>query len=281
MRQNNGETMGSQISQGLEPRRVNHGHSRSTDDSVRLGVRLYAVLHDDIMNGRLFVPRSDLDEVITQETVEKELSRPVHRLTKLSPKLWHTAARLRIGSSSDCGNAGHNSTGQVTSGPTNRSFQKIFAILLLIDRPTKIWAFLREGVCDADLPLKAFPTAQQGRLNTMTALQITRMPMIPLRCLKKSRDISSFLEKQWVVCVPVFRQSSSKEVSHFTASDQQSLPFVTWKLSNRYGTFGEIYQAEIHSGHCNFHQDAVRHGRLIDDTVIQADIIRHLRILSQ
>jgi hypothetical protein len=253
-----GETIEKNSSHKAKRQGVNHGHSRSTDNRTRLGDQLDAVLRNDTMNGRLYVPRSGLDEVVTQEAVERELARPVHLLAKLSPKVWHTGARLRIGSSSEQGDAGRTSTEQTSPiGLTNGSFQQIFAILLLIDRPTKIWAFLREGVCDADLPLKPFPPSQHGQLNTLTRLQSHKNPMVSLKCLKKRRDISSFLEKQWIVCVPVFKQSSRKEDSHITASDQQSLPFDLWEPTDRIGTFAEIYRANIHSSHCNFDEGAV------------------------
>jgi hypothetical protein len=259
------ENMGIQASHGLNQQRVNHGHSRSNDDRSRLGDQLYAVLQDDATtNGRRFVTRVDLDRIITQETVQRELSRVVYFLASISPKVWRTrtTSRLPIGSSSGHADARHLPAEENPSkGPDNKSVQQIFAILLLIDRPTKIWSFVREGICDADLPLEVVLQDTSPRLRS------ARNPRVHLKCLKKSRDISGFVEKQWIVHVPVFEQSSTQEIPHIQADDRQSLSFVQWKSSGRSGRFGEIYQAKIHHHHCKFSQDVVSNGRMFEDAV--------------
>jgi hypothetical protein len=242
-------------SRRFEPQKDDANHPRSIDDRSRLGDQLYAVLQNDAtLNGRLFVPKNELDLVITQETVERELSRVVYFLARISPKTWRTATPLRISSSPERIDIFAKQRSSKTH--VNESVQKIFAILLLIDRPRKIWSFLREGVCDANLPLRSV----QGRLSTSSALEHLRSSAGYLTCLKKRRDISSFVDKQWMVHVPVFVQSSRKEICHVEVDDQQSLPFLHWEQSGHVGSFGEIYRAEIHPHHCKFSPDVVSHG---------------------
>jgi hypothetical protein len=281
-------SLGHEHSEGMrndeqEPQRANHGRSRSNDDRARLGNQLYAVLQNDAtITGRLFVPKDDLDDIITQETVERELSRVVYFLARISPKAWRTATPLQIGSSLERANEKHTSAEEGTSRhPAKRYVQQIFAILLLMDRPTKIWSFLKEGVFDADLPLKT----SQGRLITSSSLHDPRKPTSCLKCLKKRRDIFSFVEKQWMVLVPVFEQSSRKEISHLKVDDQQSLPFLHWEQRGLIGSFGEIYRAKIHPDHCTFSQAMVSHDRKFKDSVVESGLtellIRHREILWQ
>jgi hypothetical protein len=251
LRPSHGESTGNKVLHALEPQRPNHSYFPSADDSARLGDQLYAVLQNDTMNRRLFVPRVDLDSVITQRSVGRELARWVYLPARISPTAWRTTTRLQIGSSSGRPNAKASLVEQeLPKGPEFGSVQQIFAILLLIDRPTKIWSFLKEGLCDADLPL---------RVKTPCTLQGTRNPTVHLKCLKKPRDVSSFVEKQWIVLVPVFEQSSSREISHVKADDKQSLPFVHWEQSGHVGRFGEIYRAKIHPVHCKFPRGVVSH----------------------
>jgi hypothetical protein len=267
-----GEDTRNETSHELEQQKRKHGHSSSTDDPIHLGDRLYTVLQNDTMNRRLFVPRLDLDKVITQETVERELSQWVYLPARISPKAWQTATPLRIGSSLERGDAKHTLEEQKTmAGPANRSFQQIFTVLLLIDRPKKIWAFLKEGVCDADLPLETVMISQQGRVPFALECRRGGDSKIQLKCLKKSRDISSFVEKQWLVLVPVFEQSDRKETSHLTVNDQQSLPFVHWKQSGREGSYGEVYQAKIHDDHCKFSLSSVSCAEIFKDMITEAD----------
>jgi hypothetical protein len=117
--------MGVQTSHGLDQQRVNHGYSRSNDDRSRLGDQLYAVLQDDATtNGRRFVTRVNLNKVITQGTVQGELSRVVYFLARISPKVWRTrtTSRLPIGSSSGPAYARHKLIEEnLSKDPDNQS----------------------------------------------------------------------------------------------------------------------------------------------------------------
>jgi hypothetical protein len=246
--------------------------SGSTNEWGCLADQLSAVLQNDTMNDRLFVPREALNQVITQATVAKELSRKVYLPAKISHRARLSTTPLRI-KSSDYSTVDRTQAGNAT---IQTSFQQIFAVLLLIDRATKIWAFLREGVCDADLPLIMKP--QQRRLKIAPALLRTNNPKAPLSCLKKRSDISSFVDQQWAVLVPVFVQSSTRSISHYTVVNKQSLPFIDWKFSGRGGRFGEIYEAKIHHSHHKFENDAVSRRRISSESAVKADIIRHLEM---
>jgi hypothetical protein len=245
------------LSPGLEPQNVTRDDNGLIDERRNLADRLSAVLRNDTMNGRLFVPRSDLDRVITQASVEKELSRKAYLPARISHRARRSITRLRIEPSPEYGSVSQTlaiEEAQTETTTVHASFQQIFAILLLIDRPTRIWAFLREGVCDADLPLTI---SRKNGLVTNPKSQRDRKSLGTLSCLKNRSDISRFVDQQWTVLVPVFRKSSTRTILHHKSSDKQSLPFVDWKYSGRGGRFGDVYKAKIHPAHHEFGDDAV------------------------
>jgi hypothetical protein len=245
------------FSPGTEQQNLTRNDNGPIDEHRSLGDRLSAMLRNDTMNGRLFIPRVDLDRVVTQTSVDKELLRKAYLPARISHKTRRSTARLRIEPSPKYGSVSQISVikeAQTDNGTVQASFQQIFAILLLIDRPTRIWAFLREGICDADLPLTM--SRKHGHF-TGPESQRDRKSLIPLSCLKSWSDISRFVDQQWTVLVPVFKKSSAERISHHKGSNNQSLPFIDWKYSGRGGRFGDIYRARIHPAHHEFGDDAV------------------------
>lgn len=133
-----------------------------------------------------FCPNSDLQQLINEESVAKELERryepretrvsqsslpndsprsrvrslSLHSLFAEADKLgdrfrtWsnlRSSAKLAMLARRICGE--HENTSKVAEAPPALSFRKIFAILVLLEMPREIVGFLKTRVSDADLPL--------------------------------------------------------------------------------------------------------------------------------
>jgi len=220
--------------QRAEKRTVN-----SFVDQSRLDHRLLIALAREPWTNRKFLPRGELDRLVTQRSMERELSR-------ISKHSWRSSVQFGVEMPPGDEAAGHGQTGQghgdASTQPDGKYYQQVFAILLLIDRPQKIWSFVKEQVCDADLPLEDNMLDLRRRGKVTTAL----------KCLRESFDIHRFLECQWYLLAPVFRKPNGRADQHIVASRYQVLPFTAWKDVGRQGGFAQVYKAEIHHDHHEF-----------------------------
>ncbi|KAI0095670.1 kinase-like domain-containing protein [Nemania sp. FL0031] len=123
-----------------------------------------------------------------------------------------------------------------------RSYRKVFAVLLLIERVCKIRRFVKEAVCDADLPLVvdtgSFSLRRKGRLD------------VPLRCFKgwTQSALTQFEERQWIVLAPHFSWRRSP-VIHHDFCNGIILPFTSWTKLKRASGMGQVFKVEIHADH--------------------------------
>ncbi|KAI0903661.1 kinase-like domain-containing protein [Ustulina deusta] len=111
----------------------------------------------------------------------------------------------------------------------NASYIQIFATLLLISKVKYIQYFVRENICDENLPLVCCD-------NLFTRLN---------PC--KSGHIDTFCRLQWEVIVPVF-DFSLDEIPIETYESETRLPFVKCKDTSE-GGHGKIIEVEIHQSH--------------------------------
>lgn len=129
-------------------------------------------------------------------------------------------------------------------------YQRIFAILVLIEQPRKIRRFLKDKVCDADLPL----TLHHGKMYRRKDKENKR----PLGCFEgwKSLLTKKFDDTQWQVKAPFLSTSSNREkpVHHFIVPRKGILP-LTFKERIGRGAHGEVFKVRIHAGHQGFSRD--------------------------
>ena len=180
-----------------------------------------------------FLPRDSLERIITAERVEAELLRhtPSDGPAASAAEVRRLAARVCHG------------------------FRRIFAILVLIDRPLAICEFLdaENPVSDQDLPLQArqLPTGS-------VALRRAADPDTPLPCFAdwKPVHISAFENEQWVVNSPVFAKPCNREhqLAHYEFDAKTVLPFVEEQedASSRRGGFATVTKVNIHPSHHSF-----------------------------
>ncbi|KAH6865218.1 kinase-like domain-containing protein [Alternaria rosae] len=237
-------------------RRVSHQRAEDLPlgglvvDEDRLGDQLRIALIREPSTERKFLPKGKLDTLVTPESVERELSRVVYLPTRYLRRNRRLAIDIRIDLPAEDEGAQHGQASPTspvaTAQPDKPSYQRIFAILLLMRRPRKIWSFVRERVCDADLPLVLQLQDDVFRLRRCGEAQ----PV--LKCLKRSYDVSQFLLYQWWVLAPFFRRPDGSIESHCKVSENHILPFTKWDNTGRKGGSGQVHKAEVHHDHHAF-----------------------------
>ncbi|KAK0707838.1 kinase-like domain-containing protein [Lasiosphaeris hirsuta] len=120
------------------------------------------------------------------------------------------------------------------STPPNSSFRKIFAILVLLNKPEAITNFLSSEVYDGSLPL------------SLDDIKKTWRGGAP----------EDFERVQWQLLAPFFATSASGSSHHYQLDDGDILPFVrdhdasaTPTVS---GGFGVVQRVKIHEAHRDF-----------------------------
>ncbi|CAN9240871.1 unnamed protein product [Alternaria alternata] len=171
-------------------------------DPSRLDHLLRIALKIDFSTGGKFIPRGDLDRLVTQELVNRELSRKESFATKILRRPWLSSNKyVRVDSSMEhehtrCRQAGL--TGDTMTTFDGPSYRKIFAILVFMGRQRKIRAFVKEQVCDSDLPLESKNFELRRRGNVQSAL----------KCFKEPSDIEQFVTYQWWVLARDFHKTN-------------------------------------------------------------------------
>ena len=237
--------------------------------------RLQAALDEAVVSsavcGSDFLPNRQLPKHIHKSSVEAELIRCqdslLRRIKTRNFDRHVSNEQLSAEAQKICGTV-HQSwrsypdaeRGYVPSKsePREKTYRKIFAILLLIGRPAKIRGFVEEEVCDADLPLEA-----PSKGSKPWDLRRKKGPSQPLECFKgwRHNTVKRFEKSQWTVLAPYLGQDERKKALFFKIPDRAILPFTTWeKVDSRgrvtgRGGYGQVYKAEIHADHHGFDED--------------------------
>ncbi|KAF5676582.1 kinase [Fusarium heterosporum] len=137
--------------------------------------------------------------------------------------------------------------------PAVKSYRKIFVILLLIKKASIITAFIHNGICDDDLPLRrAF---EPGSSKWKAVRENGEDFLFPgFQDLKKGFYVK-FIETQWLVLAPYFDPVSEAKEPQIL-KDAQIPPFTSWYRipDEQQGGYGEIIKACIHSSHHGFNR---------------------------
>ncbi|KAJ3538688.1 hypothetical protein NM208_g5802 [Fusarium decemcellulare] len=194
---------------------------------------------------RGFLPNSDLERLINETSVTKELCKRSFR------KLWHSSSQTDIEARARqiCGISHRSTTPNDNRGPGTRSFKKIFAILLLIDRKSKIMNFVNEGVCDTDLPL------HKVDLNKRKHFRLARKDRdATLNCFLgwKRNETVQFEEKQWTFLAPFFARGNENSLVRYNVPNDAILPFTSYTPIESHGGLNKVFKAQIHPSHYDF-----------------------------
>jgi hypothetical protein len=232
--------------QSQEPERTSETTHMPVFDKSRLDHQLRIALEYDASTGGKFVPRGVFDQLITQELVDRELSRKEHFATKILRRPWLSSNKyVRVESFMEHEHTRREQVGlteDTMTRPEMPSYRKIFAILLFMGQQRKIRAFVKERVCDSDLPLEARNFELRRHDNVQSIL----------KCLKEPSDIEQFVTFQWRVLARTFHRTDDGKHPHFEAAVNEVLPFTSWKYTGRWGASGKVYKAEVHPDHRAF-----------------------------
>lgn len=225
------------------------------EDRVKGAVELSMFSHQK----NSFLPQGQLLKFVTQSSVEIELSRWKHIphrsfRTRRVPSGVQVEEQISLAGATPARSQSDN----VLPQDWGKTYRKIFAILLFVNRPSSIWSFVEESICDADLPL--IKVSRTEGPQHLFDLRRRHDPELPLHCFKqwKDRAIAKFEERQWIVLAPSFEKSDGKVTPHRKFAAEEILPFLSWKATPEEGGFGQVYKVDIHPDHHAFKKTEVR-----------------------
>jgi hypothetical protein len=203
---------------------------------------------------RNFLPNNELLRIINKDSIMDILTK-IDKSFKRRVKFWKKGPARTVEEEAQiiCANL---SLGKAKPG--RKSFRKIFAILILIERPGAIKKFIEEGICDSDLPLikKRLPT--NDKAFSLSYRCDGGEPDIDVKCLSrwKRSTLVEFEQRQWKVLAPFFTRGKQNEVLHYTFKDEVILPFI-YREHKRRGAHADIFKVKIHPEHHTFTEDEV------------------------
>lgn len=222
--------------------------NHSTKPKKTLGDLLFASAKATSRPHDEFIPNDQMESLVNQETVAFELERCL--------SATHTRHTINEYVHLVCyGPSEGRTSGKIIS------YRKIFIVLVLIEMLPAIGKFLKEGVSDVDLPLRA--VERDDDLGTYGLRR--RTPTSPDLNLESCEEwsqsrIRDFEKRQWMILAPFFTKGERKKVQHYPLDDRVILPFPVNKheLKHRHekeqfeGGFGRVFKVDIHPNHHNF-----------------------------
>lgn len=130
---------------------------------------------------------------------------------------------------------------------------KIFAILVMIEKPVYIESFIQRGISDTDLPLSVEPVDESEEP------QRDHPRSIPRECLERWSDLKrrGFKERQWSMIAPVFGRGERKNIPHCKFQPDRILPFTAFDKPTAEGGCGQVHKVRIHPDHHLFNDFGV------------------------
>jgi hypothetical protein len=207
-----------------------------------------------------FMPRGKLEKLINVRAVERELARITHLVpNSRTTKSW---AELICGDpSSVCAICSVKSEAETGASPV-RTYRKIFAMLVRMDKVNSIFKFIEEEVSDEELPLMQYIPPEETQGNSIQ-LRRKNGATRPLKCFDgwKDKSVRHFFRDQWEMVSPFFAQGEHCNVRHYQLADADILPF-TYDSHDEQGSngpgllerggFGEVFKVQIHPDHHKF-----------------------------
>ncbi|KAH6672023.1 kinase-like domain-containing protein [Halenospora varia] len=192
-------------------------------------------LQDQLIDARIewpegenqyFIPASDIQRLITLDSISVELKRCKFNFTQtrllevLAEKILEVAPRL-------------------------------FAILVHMGKSRDIWEFLKEGLNDKALPLSRCESASEGSVSSRIRLCTAKNPNQPIASMQtwSRHDIGEFDREQWIMYAPIFK--ASKKVKHYELESNRVMPFIEDRelISQAAGGYGSVWDVRIHPAH--------------------------------
>lgn len=196
--------------------------------------------------GQSFIPTPTVEWLLTAESVRRELGRSLPDNT--SQELDEISRKICRRSDTD--------------GESHRSgFLRVFATLVLMNRPADIRRFMQSGISDDDFPLSE--SQLRRALDGEDSFE-----KVPVVVDWSSKLIEEFQSLQWELCAPFFSRPNIASKIHFYRLDKNAiLPFTTEELGGpaqeTVGGYGVVHKVKIHDGHHGFSGEFVRYSAFL------------------
>lgn len=224
-------------------------------DTECLQDELFSALIPTYQERRGFFAKHQISKILTEDRVRNELTRHFEdslseaTIAKHAKTICHGAIKQAESPDYD---------GQQES----KSFIKVLAILIIIEKTKSIIKLLEDDVNDSDLPLIKIPRPNDEKLFD---LRSRRKPDVVLRCFQRKwnqLNIRNFEEWQWTTLPVDFGQPMEHgEVKHLQLEEQKVLPFTEDSREQKphfsrrtelEGGFASVFKVAIHPQHHNF-----------------------------
>jgi hypothetical protein len=207
----------------------------TTDEAPDLQTRLiYAQVCVGGQPG--FIPKGILEALITEDAVLKILNNVPRGHSTDAETPQSNYARLICS----------------TTGNDRCTFRRIFAILMLIDRPEEVVSFVVNGVDDSYLPLEGMPRMPEGPQSVFLCLRSTPGTPIPFLRSWSAGKCRDFYREQWAVVAPCFEKPRDGKVRFYDLHDKDVLPWTWQDEEHRGGGFSKVKHVRIHEQHHDF-----------------------------
>ncbi|KAI3336767.1 kinase-like domain-containing protein [Xylariaceae sp. AK1471] len=209
-----------------------------------------------------FVPERQLEQILDETAIFIELTKLERSFAKWISKrvkFWRNSRSphdIKKDAETICGNSRSTPVIDGHDREIPKCYRKIFAILLLIDEPRAIRKFVREGVCDAHLPLVKVPAGKSTKAFSLGIKEGDKP--IRLKCFNgwQRQALQRFEQRQWKVLVPFFGDERPHDVIQL--EEDTILPF-TYREHIRTGSQSKIFKVRIHTDYHNFNDDEEIH----------------------
>lgn len=218
-----------------------HGSEHELQNRI-LSVRVQT--YDNEGRIQTFIPKAELYKVVDVDSVTRVLRKELSNS--------HTSQSIKYYAERVCTEA---VIGETRKGRAKiKSFRKIFALLVLVERSSSIPLLLQEDISDQDLPLSL---GKDGRVYRRASRS-----QDPLKCFQE-HDIWSVLKMenfqtwQWWMLAPFFSYHEDDVVSNYILQENHILPFISLgspeeHILNKSGGFGKVFMVRIHPEHYDF-----------------------------
>ncbi|KAI1164598.1 kinase-like domain-containing protein [Nemania serpens] len=200
-----------------------------------------------------FVPEKELEQILNENAILQELIKIEQSVFKRI-KFWRktrSSQELQQETKVICGEPLATSLDHSRDCITFDRYRKIFAILLLISRPGAIRKFIREGLCDAHLPLVKTPVERKVRSFTLCVRGAGNNIDTSFLLDWKRHTVVLFEQTQWMVLAHCFDGGKPHDI--IILPDETIIPF-TYQEYKYTGAHGEIHKIGIHPEHHNFEE---------------------------
>jgi hypothetical protein len=154
-----------------------------------------------------------------------------------------------------------------STNSNTRTYIKIFALLILIDRGDEIGNFVEASVSDEDLPL--------GYRRHDTVLYRKDSPNVILACFNKWKSFIKdyFNTTQWKVVTPYLALGPENEVNHYDLEDNTILPWIEQKDPSPPGSPSKL--SSSNRAYLNPTRNQGREGGYASVSCVQIDPFSH------